>query len=65
MKTIPSIKLPIIQNGEISNEVLSDIMANKKEYIYLYRCVVFGLYEGEVQIPPHMMRSPLNRRYQS
>ena len=34
MKTIPSIKLPIIQNEEISNEVLSDIMANKKVVIF-------------------------------
>jgi len=34
MKTIPSIKLPIIQNGETSNEVLSDIMANKKIVIF-------------------------------
>ncbi len=34
MKKIPSIKLPIIQNGETSNEVLSDIMANKKVVIF-------------------------------
>ena len=34
MKTIPSIKLPIIQNEEISNEVLSDIMKNKKVVIF-------------------------------
>ena len=34
MKTIPSIKLPIIQNGKISNEILSDVMANKKVVIF-------------------------------
>jgi len=34
MKTIPSIKLPIIRNGEISNEILSNIMANKKVVIF-------------------------------
>ena len=34
MKTIPSIKLPIIINGEISNEILSDIMANKTVVIF-------------------------------
>jgi len=34
MKTIPSIKLPIIHNGDISNQVLSDIMANKKVIIF-------------------------------
>ena len=34
MKTIPSIKLPIINNGEISNHVLSEITANKKIIIF-------------------------------
>ena len=34
MKTIPPIKLPIIQNGKISNEILSDVMANKKVVIF-------------------------------
>ena len=34
MKTIPTIKLPIIQNGKISNEILSDVMANKKVVIF-------------------------------
>ena len=34
MKTIPSIKLPIIQDGKISNEILSEIMANKKVVIF-------------------------------
>ena len=34
MKTIPSIKLPIIQNGKISNEILFDVMANKKVIIF-------------------------------
>ena len=34
MKTIPSIKLPIIRNSKISNEVLSDITANKKIIIF-------------------------------
>ena len=34
MKTIPSIKLPIIENGSISNHVLSEITANKKIIIF-------------------------------
>ena len=34
MKTIPSIKLPIIQDGKISNEILTEIMANKKVVIF-------------------------------
>jgi len=34
MKTIPSIRLPIINNGEISNHVLSEITANKKIIIF-------------------------------
>ena len=34
MKIIPSIKLPIIHNGEISNHVLSEITANKKIIIF-------------------------------
>ena len=34
MKIIPSIKLPIINNGEISNHVLSRITENKKVIIF-------------------------------
>ena len=34
MKTIPAIKLPIINNGEISKHVLSEITANKKIIIF-------------------------------
>lgn len=34
MKTIPSIRLPIINNGEISNHALSEITANKKIIIF-------------------------------
>ena len=34
MKKIPSIKLPIIENGNASNHVLSEIMANKKIIIF-------------------------------
>ena len=34
MKKIPSIKLPIIENGSISNHVLSEITANKKIIIF-------------------------------
>ena len=34
MKTIPSINLPIIKNGKISNEVLSEITSNKKVVIF-------------------------------
>ena len=34
MRTIPSIKLPIIENGNISNHVLSEIMENKKIIIF-------------------------------
>ena len=34
MKKIPSLKLPIINNGEISNHVLSEITANKKIIIF-------------------------------
>ena len=34
MKTIPSIKLPIIIDGKISNEILFDIMLNKKVVIF-------------------------------
>ena len=34
MKLIPSIKLPIIRNAEISNENISDIMLNKKVIIF-------------------------------
>ena len=34
MKTIPSMKLPIIENGSISNHVLSEITANKKIIIF-------------------------------
>ncbi len=34
MKSIPNIKLPIIENGKISNKILSDIMANKKVIIF-------------------------------
>ena len=34
MKKIPSIKLPIIENGSISNNVLSEITADKKVIIF-------------------------------
>tara|TARA_B100002003_G_C13751909_1_gene374310 strand:+ start:72 stop:539 length:468 start_codon:yes stop_codon:yes gene_type:complete len=34
VKTIPSMKLPIIENGSISNHVLSEITANKKIIIF-------------------------------
>ena len=34
MKTIPFIRLPIINNGEISNHALSEITANKKIIIF-------------------------------
>ena len=34
MKTIPSLKLPIIVNEKISKRVLSEIMANKKVVIF-------------------------------
>ena len=34
MKIIPSIKLPIIKNGDSSNHILSDITKNKKIIIF-------------------------------
>ena len=34
MKKIPSIKLPIIKNGDSSNHILSDITKNKKIIIF-------------------------------
>ena len=34
MKKIPSLKLPIINNGEISKHILSNITANKKVVIF-------------------------------
>ena len=34
MKKIPPIKLPIIENGSVSNHVLSEIMASKKIIIF-------------------------------
>ena len=34
MKKIPSIKLPIIKNGDSSNYILSDITKNKKIIIF-------------------------------
>ena len=34
MKKIPSIKLPIIKNGDFSNHILSDITKNKKIIIF-------------------------------
>ena len=34
MKTVPSIRLPIIRDKDIANEILSEITANKKVVIF-------------------------------